>query len=78
METFSHCKLFEAHGQGRRNRGGGGGGQGGTCPPPQFPTPKKCNFSKRKVPIFLSKKCPFKVKHAPFFQVEEKDIFLNI
>ena len=38
--------------------GGGGGGRGGTCPPKISNT--------LKVPFFLSKKCPFKVKHTPF------------
>ena len=51
------CRLLCYIMQGRRNRGGGG--QGGKCPP-NFRTPQKC-------PFFLSKQCPFKVKHAHFW-----------
>ena len=40
--------------------GTGGGGQGALAPPPKKknPTPKSA--------LFLSEKCPFKVKHALF------------
>ena len=48
--------------QGRRNRGGGGGGAVGALAPP----PPNFFPNTPKVPLFLSKKCPFKVNHAPF------------
>ena len=57
-----------------KDKGGGtGGGGGGHVPPQNFQHRKSALFSKWKVPffwvksaLFLSKKCPFKVTHAPF------------
>ena len=61
-------KSLTAGVQGTGSKGGGtgGGGRGGHVPQKNFQHPKSALFSKWKVPFFLSKKCPFKVKHAPF------------
>ena len=47
---------------------GGGGGAGGHLPPPPISNTQKVPFFLSEwSALFLSEKCPFKVKHAPFF-----------
>ena len=55
---------LKGHSQGRWIQGAGG-----ACSPQ--------NFHTQKVPFFLSKKCNFKVKHAPS-SVRKRTDFLNI